>query len=215
MLYSSTHVALAEKRNRCIGVMAASDFALAKQRLIYIETLLVSERHHGTNIVLRLIGALFGSVVHEAGSFPDIVAMKTHTPRAYVLMRGLATGDQATFYPAIPVPSPEGEQRRAARITTLLDPGRSFRPETGVVAGGGGTIGSDFWPKEQLTRDATVNDFFATEVGAHDRVLCVVSCETAPAKKQIAANIDYSSSGEFHLHSSFECQRSSSSAESC
>jgi hypothetical protein len=60
ILSSSHHLAIAEESGRCVGLMAALDLVADQRFLTYIETLMVSERHHGTALAPGLIATLFG-----------------------------------------------------------------------------------------------------------------------------------------------------------
>ncbi|MGX7827210.1 hypothetical protein ACTG9Q_19185 [Actinokineospora sp. 24-640] len=179
ILAESDHLAVAEVRGACVGLMAASGLSADGLDFTYIETLLVGERLHGAGVALRLVSALFGGVVRALGDFPDLVAMKTYTPKAYLLMRRFALGGDIGFSPALDSPV---DTEIPARLARRLSPGCEFRAETGVVHGGGGQISSTFWRDAPLSGDAAVDGFFAREVGERDRLLCVVRAPTPEAK---------------------------------
>lgn len=184
ILAESDHIAVAEARGACVGLMAANELSADGLDFTYIETLLVSEHLHGAGVALRLVSALFGGVVHALGDFPELVAMKTYTPKAYLLMRRFALGGDIGFYPALEGPV---DAEIPARLARVLSPGCEFRAETGVVHGGGGQISSRFWRDAPLCGDAAVDGFFAREVGDCDRLLCVLHAPTPAAKGALMA----------------------------
>ncbi len=166
--------------------MAASEFVADTLPFTYIETLLVGERHHGAGVAAGLISALFAGVVRELGDFPDIVAMKTYTPKAYVLMRRFALGGDIVFSPDISrLPDGAESVQRATRLARFLSPECEFHPGTSVVRGGGGPITGRFWRYEPLCCDPAVNSFFRREVGDRDRMLCIVHAPTPEAKERL------------------------------
>jgi hypothetical protein len=195
ILLDSHHIAVGEQSGRCVALMGASDLVAAGRPFTYIETLLVSERHQRAALGSALVAILFDGVMGRLGGFPDIVAMKTYTPRAYVLMRRFASGSEVGFYPDIGGRNSAPERRLAAQLAAFLAPDCEFRPETGVLAGGGGKIGSDFWPEAPLTDDERVNRFFREEVCFLDRVLCVVRAQTPAAKQAIVEKLAMTKAG--------------------
>ncbi|MBB5957153.1 hypothetical protein FHS29_003746 [Saccharothrix tamanrassetensis] len=184
ILAESDHIAVAEARGACVGLMAANRLSADGLDFTYIETLLVGERLHGSGVALGLVASLFAGVVRELDDFPDLVAMKTYTPKAYLLMRRFALGGDIVFYPSLDGPVDAGIPARLARA---LSPGCEFRAGTGVVHGGGGRISSRFWRDAPLSGDTAVDGFFAREVGERDRLLCVVHAPTPAAKGALMA----------------------------
>ncbi|NUT53635.1 MAG: hypothetical protein HOV94_41060 [Saccharothrix sp.] len=184
ILAESDHVVVAEADGACVGLMAATDRHADGLDFTYIETLLVGERLHGSGLALGLVSALFDGVVRALGDFPELVAMKTYTPKAYLMMRRFALGGDITFYPT---PDAPGDAAIPARLAAALSPGCVFRPGTGVVHGGGGQISSRFWRDAPRSGVAAVDEFFAREVGERDRLLCVVHAPTPAAKGVLMA----------------------------
>lgn len=186
ILTESGHIAVAVLHGRHAGLIAASDLVVSGRAVTYIETLLVAEEQHGTALSVQLVSSLFGGVVAGLGGFPELVAMKTYTPKAYVLMRRFAPeGNTAgvEFYPDVGrAVQDEHLTRTAALLAAGLSPGHAFRPGSGVVSGGGGQIGSTFWREPPRCGDERVDRFFRTEVGERDRVLCLVRAPTPAAR---------------------------------
>jgi hypothetical protein len=189
ILTDSHHIAIGEQSGRCVALMGASDQVAAGRPFTYIETLLVSERHQRAALAPALVATLFDGVMGRLGGFPDLVAMKTYTPRAYVLMRRFTGGPEVGFYPDTGGRNSASDIRLAAQLAAFLAPDCEFRAETGVLAGGGGKIGSNFWPEEPLTDDEIVNRFFRKEVCFSDRVLCIVRAQTPTAKQAIVEKL--------------------------
>ncbi|MEU4744322.1 hypothetical protein AB0G02_28200 [Actinosynnema sp. NPDC023658] len=184
ILAGSAHLAVAEADGACVGLMAANGLSADGLDFTYIETLLVGEQLHGSGVALGLVSALFAGVVRALGDFPELVAMKTYTPKAYLLMRRFALGGDIGFYPELDAP---GDAAIPARLAAALSPGCEFRAGTGVVHGGGGRISSRFWRDAPRSGDAAVDGFFAREVGERDRLLCVVHAPTTAAKGALMA----------------------------
>jgi len=178
----SPHIALAEEAGRYVGLMAASELLAAGYPSTYIETLLIAEHLQGTNAAPGLVAALFGGVVHGLGDFPEMVLMKTYTPKAYALMRRFAVLPEVLFYPDIDGPSDPTTRALAARLASFLSPTEEFCAETGVIRGGGGRISSDFWRYRPASGDDAVDRFFRREVGSSDRMLCIVRAPTRAAR---------------------------------
>ncbi|MFJ2110680.1 GNAT family N-acetyltransferase [Streptomyces sp. NPDC087850] len=183
--------AIAEEDGECVGLAAASLRDYDHGEFLYIETLLVSERHHGTALTQQLITELFGGVVKDLGDFPDLVAMKTYNARTYVLMRAFAAPEsRALFYPRIDgTPSGSAVEATARSLAEALGSGKGFDSGSGVVAGGGGEVPADFWPEFPASRDHRVNAYFQRELTAHDRLLCFIDSSRPEAKEAIRARL--------------------------
>ncbi|MFE4368270.1 GNAT family N-acetyltransferase [Streptomyces sp. NPDC056835] len=183
--------AIADEDGDCVGLATASLRDYDHGEFLYIETLLVSERHHGTVLTRQLIAELFGGVVKDLGDFPDLVAMKTYNARTYVLMRAFADPEsKALFYPRIDgTPSGPAAEATARAVAEALGSGRDFDPGSGVVTGGGGEVPPDFWPDFPASRDHWVNTYFQRELTAHDRLLCFIDSSRPEAKAAIRARL--------------------------
>jgi hypothetical protein len=182
ILTHSDHVAVVEDAGRIVGVMAASDLAFSGPPGCYIESLLVAEGHHGSTLAIRLTTTLFAGIVDLMGTFPDLVAMKTYTPKAYRLMQRFAVDDSIGFFPEVGKRARDDVRLLATQLASLLAPECEFQADTGVLTGGAGLISSDFWHHRPLCDDESVNEYFRREVGSADRVLCLVHAPTSRAK---------------------------------
>lgn len=190
MLHGDHKHAFAEENGECIGLAAASYRRFRDREFLYIETLLVSEEHHGSPVTGQLLTALFGGIVEERGEFPDLIAMKTYNARAYVLMRAFAgPGSGTVFYPELDRDNSGPTKGIATEIAGALGGGFEFDATHGVVLGGGGQVPGDFWPSFPATRDELVNDFFRRHLTPRDRLLCFIDASTEEAKRSICARL--------------------------
>ncbi|MEW1724031.1 hypothetical protein [Streptomyces sp. NPDC093109] len=183
--------AIAAENGDCVGLATASLRGYDHGEFLYIETLLVSEKHHGTFLTQQLISELFGGVVKDLGDFPDLVAMKTYNARTYVLMSAFAGPEsKALLYPRIDgTPSDHAARTTARALAEALGSGRDFDSGSGVVTGGGGEVPADFWPDFPASRDQRVNTYFQRELTPHDRLLCFIDSSRPEAKKSIRTRL--------------------------
>jgi hypothetical protein len=113
----------------------------------------------------------------EAGQgFPYLSALKTYNPVVYCAMRSFTAAPETTFYPVIDGHAgeePAPEALPVAEVARAIAPGKPFDPATGVITAPGSP--ADLYPRMPGSRDAAVNDYFASRLRPQDRILCVLS----------------------------------------
>ena len=186
ILRESDHLVAAETTNGCVGLIAATARDYDGRPFTYIETLLVAEEQHGGTVAFGLVARMFREITRRLGDFPELVAMKTYTPKAYALMHRFTVHDDIRCYPSLDGSDPDQLRHLAGRLAAELSPECRFDSRTGVVVHGGGTVGSDFWRYRPRSGNRRVDDFFAAEVGEFDRLLCLVHAPTPAARTALA-----------------------------
>ncbi|WP_420118515.1 hypothetical protein [Micromonospora sp.] len=187
ILRESDHLVAAETAQGCVGLVAATERDPDDRPFTYVETLLVAEEHHGGTVAFGLVSRLFREITRRRGEFPELVAMKTYTPKAYTVMRRFTVHDDIRCYPSLDGSDPDEVRRLAGRLAAQLSPECRFDPRTGVIVHGGGTVGSDFWQYRPRSGNRRVDAFFSAEVGEFDRVLCLVHAPTPAARAALTA----------------------------
>ena len=159
-----------------------------RESFLNLETFLITERHHRTPLARKLLSELFGKIKQIDGVFPDLITMKTFTPRSYNIMNVFARANipGVRMYPRIDaVEQDQDLMRTATGIAHRLAPGLEFDAECGIIRGGAGMIADDFWPSFPNTRIDAINDYFANNMTVQDRMLCILSVPFAESKKSI------------------------------
>jgi hypothetical protein len=151
---------------------------------LHILTQFVGERHQGGIAFPRSWGSHFARLYEEWSRFPDLFVLKTYNPIVYCVMRAFTRVPGVTFYPEIR----EGRHdpyaaERAVEIAEIVAPDHPFDPATGVIRG----IGEppDLYPALPESRNANVNEYFATVTRPGDRMLCMLSVPTPDAAGMI------------------------------
>lgn len=185
VISESDHVSVAMQNDECFGLIAVSELPFPEGTLSYIETLLVSERFHGSFASYGLIASVFSAIARAKGSLPNFIAMKTFNPKTYVLMQRFAGQSTMNFYPVFDRQNTSRLIRVAKRIAALVAPGLEFDADHGVVRNGGGVISSSFWPIQPLSKSTVINEKFFRHLGNNDRMLCVLDTTHPTAEAEI------------------------------
>jgi hypothetical protein len=185
-------ILIARFESKCVALIVLEDKVFTGAvRSVFIRTLLVAERFHGSSIPYKMVCLAFQSHFDKEGRFPDCIAMKTYNPVAYHMMLKFSRnlGGKTLIYPNIGGQNDRGKVGIAELYAQNLHPLCKFNPNTGVISGGGGVISSSFWNKYPTCRNKSINEFFFRHVGDTDRVLSMVFCCTEIDKRYIMKNL--------------------------
>ena len=151
---------------------------------LHILTQFVGERYQGGVAFPRSWGDHFARLYEHWSRFPDLFVLKTYNPIVYCVMRAFTRVPGVTFYPEIRAGRHDPYAvERAVEIAKIIAPDHPFDPATGVIRG----IGEppDLYPELPESRNAEVNEYFATCARPGDRMLCMLSVPTPDAAGMI------------------------------
>lgn len=185
ILATSDHIAIAFEKNMCVGLIALSNIEHSSQRIIYIETILIAEHLQSTILFLKIVACVFQGLLLMEKSLPDLIAMKTYNPKAYMLMKYFIGDNDSLFYPLINRRNKKYNQKMAKLIASKLSPNCLFNPLNGVVYEGGSGISSQFWNIKPRSCSNSVNNFFNKNLENQDRLLCFVNLNSYSSKSQV------------------------------
>jgi hypothetical protein len=155
-----------------IGLLGSRMMSTASRRFLYIRTAQIVDTFRSSRLYARMQSFMISGVSKSNGGLlPELVAMKTHNPRAFVLMKRCF---REYVYPRIPGPQSFSMSEIATDIASSMWPLQRFSVDTGVIHGVQAAISPNFLPPASRCRDDDVNDYFQSNLTRDDQILCVV-----------------------------------------
>ena len=187
LLADANHLAVAwsdspnGSNSNVIGLIAGRNY-IAKDRIptfVHISTLHVAETQQRGLLLMRLIAAIYIGIWELEGNLPTWTAIKTFNPSVYNALLKLMQiiGKGAVLYPTFTGKNNEYEDMLnkdiIAGIASCLEPNCLFDDDAGAIRGGGGTVGSSYWPTKPRSSHCEINRFFDKCLDSTDRMLCI------------------------------------------
>jgi len=173
-------VAVADDRQRTVGIIAARWREVRKAPFLHLEMNLVAHEWQRTPLFFRMWKLMLQELsLDDEYAFPEIVAIKTYNPMVYDIIERVTTWAGGRFYPQIDGAQETEMRVRASDVASVLCPGLFFEPDLGVIRGAG--IPRDFYPSLPQTGRPRVQAYFEQTVRAGDRLLCVMQLQRAVA----------------------------------
>jgi hypothetical protein len=159
-----------------VGLVGGRFISTPGKRAFYIWTAQVAAALHGTSLLPSLAVHFFARLIENHGC-PDVIALKTYSPRVYSLFHRfygmLAPG--VSLYPDLHQAQQEARMLEiAGALAAVLCPGLPFEPDHGIIRGGQDTVAPAFFATMPASRDRVVQRFFERHVTRSDQVMCLI-----------------------------------------
>lgn len=161
---------LARRCNGAIGFAAAKTLESPFGEALYVQTLLIAEKWHGTSVVVNLLHVLFEHWHARATRFPNMIVSKTANPKTLSIIRGFERWGCI----ASPSPVPNLTTEAAGRyFAGVLNPGAEYERHTGILRNVAGEDSSQFYKSKPSSGKAHIDALFGSMAPA-DRVLSCI-----------------------------------------
>jgi hypothetical protein len=174
MFREANLITVALDQGKIVGVLSSRWAQLGSGvEFLHITTQFVADGYRHGAVFRRSWGSHFTEMLAAGAEFPRVIALKTYNPVVYCAMRAFTRAPGTVMYPVIG--SEHGDQLAAvpAEVAAAVAPGRCFEQATGRIRSTGSPVG--LYPVMPLSKDATVNDYFARTLQPGDRILCILS----------------------------------------
>lgn len=152
-------------------------------RFLFIQTMLIGEKWHRTDMLRLLWRRLFEEALAR-DQFPRVIVFKTYNPKSFAAMANFASIPGTIMFPSLQGEHPDPRILDAIRrIAVTLAPDCEFDEANGVLRGSAG--GVDFYRSLPFTAKPKIHEHFRQHVTPDDRVLCCLFIETASAERRI------------------------------